>query len=455
AELRDQVRQMSAALQKRGVSAGDGVLIFVPMSIDLYLLLLGVMHMGATVVFVDPGMGRPQIEAALALARPRAFAAIPKAHLLRLVSRELRRVPIKLTLGGKRLARLIADQPTDGLPTPVAADAPALLTFTSGSTGQPKGAMRSHRFLLTQHRALTDVLGTTPEDIEMPALPIFLLNTLAAGATAVIPPVGVRVADVDPAALAQTLISRRVTTTAGSPALYRPLLEWCRANQTTFPHLRRLFLGGAPVPPDLLRQLEALLPNGETVVVYGSTEAEPIAHMAGSEILEQTASDTAAGHGLCVGVPADSVRVRIQDDEILVAGDHVNQSYYKNEEAVRLHKIRDSDGTVWHRTGDAGRFDTAGRLWLLGRTDHVIQRGDRTIYPFSVELAARALPGVTQAALVEHDNRITLAWEGDGDEEALSRLDPAMERLVRVPKMPTDPRHNAKIDRVRLAALLG
>lgn len=455
-ELRDQVRRMAWSLADSGLGPGSRVLVFVPMSIDLYVILLGILHLGAVAVFVDPGMGRRQIEAALQLAEPDGFVAITKAHLLRFVSPALRRVPVKLRVGGGRLARRLAGLPTDRQREPLSPEAPALLTFTSGTTGRPKGAMRSHGFLLAQHRALAGVLGTRPDDVELPALPIFLLNSLAAGATAVIPPIGKRVADVDPRQLCDTILRHGVTTSAGSPALYRPLVEYCREQRVVLPSIRALFIGGAPVSPGLLADLKPLLPNGESWVVYGSTEAEPIAHISGSDVLAETATATSQGAGLCVGVPVDCVRVRLEDEEILVCGDHVNQTYYRDPEAVRRHKVTDGDGRVWHRTGDLGRFDESGRLWLLGRKDHVVERSSRRIYPFAVELAARSLPGVTQAALIEHDGQVRLVVEGEGEglRERLVALHPGIDVVQLMGRIPTDPRHNAKIDYARLRKML-
>ena len=455
AELYDQVTRMAGFLESRGLRRGSRVLVFVPMSVDLYVILLGILHLGAVAVFVEQAMGRKQLEAALELAHPDAFIAVPKAHWLRFVSPQLRRVPLKLRVGGNRLESLLRDQPIDRPACELDDEAPALLTFTSGSTGRPKGAMRSHGFLLHQHEALAGVLGTTETDVELVSLPIFLLNSLAAGATAVIPSIGARVADVDAARLAAHFVDHRVTTGTGSPALFRPLVAYCREKRITFTGVRAMFVGGAPVPPGLLAELQPLLPNGDTVVVYGSTEAEPIAHMDGRKVLAETAAATARGEGLCVGEPVDCVRVRLEDDEILVAGGHVNKTYYENEDAVRRFKVTDADGTIWHRTGDAGRFDDLGRLWLLGRYENVVERGGRRIYPFAVELAARGRPGVDQAALIDVDGRVVLAVEGSGDQQDLVALDPAIDEVRVVGRIPTDKRHNAKVDYIALRKLLG
>src|SRR5262249_60888750 len=130
---------------ERGVAAGDCVLLFVPMSIDLYVALLAVLHCGAVAVFVDAWAGRARLDAAIAAARPRAFIGIPKAHLLRLASPALGAVPIALLYHRswfplERWMRADRAQAAAALESA----SPALVTFTTGSTGRPKAAARSH-----------------------------------------------------------------------------------------------------------------------------------------------------------------------------------------------------------------------------------------------------------------------------------------------------------------------
>ena len=173
--------------------------------------------------------------------------------------------------------------------------------------------MRTHSFLLSQHRALTSALGTTATDVEMPVLPIFLLNTLAVGATAVIPPVGRRVADVDGERIVELMERYRVTTCSASPAFYEAIVPHLAAQKCQA--VRAFFIGGAPVTPRLISDIEPHLESGETVIVYGSTEAEPVSEIRGQTVLAETATATARGEGLCVGAPVDSVSIRIDGDE--------------------------------------------------------------------------------------------------------------------------------------------
>lgn len=447
AELDQMVGKMAQHLAEHGIESTHRALLFVPMSSELYVLLLALWRIGAVGVFVDPGMSRANMLAAIRKARAQAFIGVPKAHLLRFFSSDVRRISLFMRAGkGRLLSRVSAQSGTLGT-TDVEADHPALMTFTSGSTGAPKGIIRSHGALLAQHHALARVLGTTQDDIDLPGLPIVLLNTLAAGATAVIPPIGKRVADTDPAKLAQLIRKHRVNTASGSPALFRPLADYARVHQIQFPSIRRLFIGGAPVPTSLLHDLAPILPNGDTCVVYGSTEAEPISHIEGQKVLAETAAQTARGEGLCVGRPVDEVSLKLVDGEIVVAGAHVNEHYFENPEAEAEFKIRDENGRVWHRTGDVGRLDERGRLWLLGRLGGLIEKNGNAVYTTSVEMAARSRPGVSQAAFVDLGHKAVLVVEGEKPDRAeLKALHVTIDEVQVMRHIPTDGRHNAKID---------
>src|SRR5690606_12400836 len=122
------------------------VLLFIPMSIDLYVALLGVMHAGATAVFVDAWADRRRLDAAVAAARPDLFVGPPKAHLLRLISPSVRRLSRTWMAGGPAFP-LRRDERAAIPPATADGDSPALVTFTTGSTGAPKAAARTHRFL--------------------------------------------------------------------------------------------------------------------------------------------------------------------------------------------------------------------------------------------------------------------------------------------------------------------
>lgn len=205
--------------------------------------------------------------------------------------------------------------------------------------------------------------------------------------------------------------------------------------------------GGGPIFPSLLERLGRWAPEIAVTLVYGSSEAEPIAHIDASQLAPADFDQMANGKGLVVGRPVPEVEIAIEDDEIVVTGGHVAKGYLDPGDDTGTKVER--QGKMWHRTGDAGWIDADGRLWLLGR------KAERTdgLFPFAVEAMAQAWPGVEQAAFVRLDGRPLLVIAGDPGQfphwktkcEGIGAIE-----LVRVSAIPMDRRHQSKVDYSRL-----
>lgn len=487
-ELAERVARLSGALAELGLGPGESALIFVPMSIELYTVLLAVLHAGGVAVFADAWAGRGRIEAAVRRTRPRVFIGSPRAHLLRLVSGAVRGIPA-LPLVDQRGSALdrLASRSVARAPAPRSAGDPALVTFTTGSTGLPKAAVRTHGFLWDQHLVLSRAMGPDEGDVDLPTLPIFVLHDLAAGATCVLPDFDPRrPADIDPSVIYDQIRAEGVQAATGSPAFFDKLLRWCEGRGQRLP-LRKAFTGGAPVLPDLARLLEERV-EGRSYVVYGSTEAEPISLIDVAEMRRAMAEAGPGNGGVCVGRAVSDIQLRLlrpsgdeitlgaagwrdvetapgEAGEIVVAGPQVLTSYLDDAPAERASKIRDGD-TIWHRTGDGGRVDENGRLWLLGRVGSRVVREGRTWWSLPAEAAALNLSGVRHAAYFGVPDpalgqRAVLCLEGVASDD--TRLDRVKERLAPYPidallvvrQIPRDPRHASKTDLGALRAQLG
>ncbi len=468
-------------LQRRGLKRGQTVLVFHPVSIELYEFLLASFHMGLRVMLADPSAGKGFISLCCRRLMPDAFFGSWKAQLLRVAVPELRGVK-RCFRRGPWFPGAIAWR-TDSGSAPlcgVEGEEPALITFTSGSTGVPKAAVRTHGFLLAQHRALSRSLDFQEGEVDLITLPVFVLANLASGMTSVLAATDLaKPGSPDVRAVRDQCARHRVTRCAASPAFFEGFLN----SDGGLPDLRKVYTGGAPVFPDLLRRLEAALPAAEVHSVFGSTEAEPIAHFRHDE---EAAALTARGAGLCSGNPVEEIRLEILRDhwgeplgpmggeefrglvrqdgqagEIVVSGKHVLPGYLggigDEETKIRV------DGDVWHRTGDAGWRDERGRVWLLGRCAEKMPGfpapGDLPAesmrYPFAVECAMRErFPGVRMAAL-ELDGRrvLVVGGEVEGVREAAGEF--GMERVVVMEDLPLDRRHQAKIDYVELRKRIG
>lgn len=449
-ELRAAVGAFAGGLVDLGLRPGDRVVLLVPMSIELYIALLGLLHVGATAVLIDPSAPVSDI---LARFSPVAMIGSAKAQLLRLTLRPLRGLSLYVSTGFVPMPHRRIHRVRGVVPPVDPGDHPALLTFTTGSTGAPKAIARSHGFLLTQHRILAEHLRLAPGDVDMPTLPVFLLHSLASGATCVLADADLRrPGDVDPARIVRQVRALGVTSISGSPAFFAPLARWLLSQGEALPSLGHLHTGGARVPAGMLKELCQAAPEAEISIVYGSTEAEPIAVLSVRESLDALESGERSGQGALVGHPIQQIAVRMDGDEILVAGPHVNPGYYQDPEADAHSKIH-ADGRIWHRTGDAGYQDSDGRLWLLGRAGGAIGG----VWPMAVEAPAELLPFVVKAGLAAVGGEAVLACQLDTPppdwSEQVAAAAPGV-RIVQVATVPVDPRHNAKIDRRALQALL-
>lgn len=490
-ELRKRVASLQRGLARLGLRPGDRVVMLAPISIDFFALALALLGSGQVLVFLDGRLDRRRLLRVLQAAQPQCVVSVHQA---------LRFWPLLPTLWNTR--RIVTDRDQGGFGTTSLAsllvaqtrlgepDEPqvvlqpeeksALLSFTSGTTGRPKGADRTHGILLAQHLALKAHAPDRSGEIDMPCFPAVVLHNLACGIGTVLPPIDLRHPGAADASRVLTAIqSFGVTSMSGAPAYMNLLCDQILQSSQKPSAVRRLYIGGAPVSRRLARRLMQAFPGANAEAVYGSTEAEPMASVSLAEL-----SDT-EGEGYLIGreapvaditlvelpeqappLPADglaSFRVpQGESGEVLVRGPHVNKHYVGDEDAVRRYKVRDPDGSLWHRTGDLARRDSQGRLWLTGRQpDRFLHRGKRLL-PFVIEAAlVDSIADIRQAAVVAHpaapEGELAVSSSKESSaavtaaaREALSGLGLSTIPVRWVAEIPVDARHNSKIDRPAL-----
>lgn len=467
--LNNRVAQVAYALKKQNISKGDGVLILVPMSFELYTLLLALFKLGAVAVFIDPQSSKKHIENCIKKYPLKAFVGVKKAHALRIINPSIRDIPIQITLGNLPFTQnfyhfydahtFLAEN------VPVEGSDPALITFTSGSTGNPKAAVRTHDFLVQQYEVLRKNMLFGLGEVDISTLPVFVLANLAAGMHSVIPDVNLlKPAVVEGDILLDDIIKYRATRFGGSPVLVQKIAPFLKKEIVT--SLTHVYMGGGPVYPRDLKKMQHLLPTSHIYGLYGSTESEPISHMLAKDYTEEKQKATCEGYGLYVGTPVKEIKVKIiessllsgtqnlseietETGEIIVSGEHVLKGYL-NGEGDGENKIH-INGEIWHRTGDAGYLDKNGELWLLGRYSQKIIKNDNVLYPFAVEAALYERGYKT--AIVMHKGKICLIVEGELPAAKITeRFE--IEEVISVPKIPRDKRHNAKVDYTELHKIL-
>lgn len=467
AALKREVVATARYFESKGIRAGDRVLVFVPMSVDLYRIVLALFSMGATAVFLDEWVSKKRMELCCEIAQCRGFIGVTKAHLLRLVSKELRAIPIRLKIkhafnADEGFTLFEPDQQTA-----------ALITFTTGSTGTPKAANRTHAFLIAQFEAIRKKIDPKPTDVVLPALPIVLFINLGVGSTSVIYRYkSTKLHTIRPMMVFDLMNKHRVNQVISSPSFIHALANYALSENESVSSLQTIYTGGAPVFPTEAKCYAAAFPKAKIEVIYGSTEAEPIAAVPVDELI----SASTAEKGLLVGFPDPSAEVKIipfRDEvielaenqtletcgvheigEIIVAGKHVLSSYLNNPEALRRAKIWENE-KMYHRTGDSGYLDDEGRLYLVGRSSQVFEINGEMIYPFLVENILREVDGILRGTIVKRGERVMIIAElksATQQEEVRSQL---LEKFdfpftFIVAKIPLDKRHHGKIDQEAL-----
>jgi acyl-CoA synthetase (AMP-forming)/AMP-acid ligase II/pimeloyl-ACP methyl ester carboxylesterase len=500
-ELNEIVARIAYGLKNLGIKKGDRVIIFIPMSFPLYAAMFAVQRIGAIATFLDSWARRDQMGLAAEVVEASAMISVERAFQYLGLEEQIAKIPLKICVGPateKYSARLEAlmQSPGQTEACPVESEHTALITFTTGSSGTPKGADRTHRFLAAQHYALNRHIPYNEGDSDLPVFPIFSLNNLAAGVTTVIPAIDVGApAENDAAVLIAQMKSTGTTCTTLSPSLLRGLYTYCLDNHITLPFLRRIVTGGAPVSKDDLKKTLQIAPQSDVLVLYGSTEVEPMAHIEARDMLTQSENPDQewVEEGVNVGHFDDGLQVRFlkifkdavvvnkasdwdslivpegQVGEVIVAGEHVCQGYFNNEEAFHRAKIRDENGVVWHRTGDLGRFDSDKNLWLVGRVHNAINRAGTYLFPVRAEIVMKKVKGVQHAAFLgmPHSELEESPWavfsclEGVDPQQVSSEVKRLLEKngiiadkVCTYSKIPMDPRHHSKVEYSVLRELL-
>ena len=494
AALAARINAYERGLAAAGLRAAERVIMLVTPGADFLALSYAIMGRGAVPVFIDPGMGVDAVVACMKEAEPSGFIGVPKAHLLRLKAADLFRslrfcvVAGRLPLfGAKRVRDLLL--PADAAPAPVSrqADDPALVAFTSGGTGRPKGVIFTNRMLSEQLAVFRDQFGFRAGDQDLSLLPVFSLFTSALGVGSIFPPLDpARPLALVPQQIIRVMRDLGNQTSFGSPTLWTKIAEYCRQTGTSLPHLRRVFMAGAPVSPATLELVKAACPQAESFTPYGATEALPVTIAAAAELRQDPPVLAVSGEeGTPVGRAIDGVLLRVVEPldgpntgplvdcpelvigEIVVSGETVSREYLARPEATAASKIHEA-GSVWHRMGDMGYLDASGQLYFCGRRAHVVTTADQTFHSVPVENVFNRHPQVSRTALIGVAGMPALVVEPRSpsldaagrrrlaDElRAMGAADPVTAPIRRIyfhPSFPVDARHNAKIFRDRLAA---
>jgi olefin beta-lactone synthetase len=466
-ELEHKIIAKANYFKSKRIKAGDSVLVFIPMNIELYVNVMALFYIDATAIFLDEWINMKRLKLCCQIADCTAIIAGWKIKLLRIFIKPLR--DIKIFLNANSINHNVISSYIES------PESTALITFTTGSTGTPKAAVRTHQFLLEQFNALLPLLNPKEDRIDMPMLPIVLLLNLGIGRTSVIANFKAsKPASFNPEIIAAQIIKDNVKSITASPAYLIALANYC-AKENINLNLKKIIIGGAAIFPNHAKLLLQNLSNDITCV-YGSTEAEPIAHCNAIDLVNNF---SVTSKGLYVGNIDENTKVKIieytenkidknnlpnyilknenQIGEIIVSGKHVLDTYFKNEAAFKQNKIINQFGVLWHRTGDMGFINENNKLFLLGRCKQSFVENDIAFYPFIIEDLLSKINGVALGTILKIENNVYIFIEKNNDAtineneiiESLNNIGINDFKIIYT-KIPRDPRHNSKIDYEKL-----
>lgn len=502
--LARRVDEIAAGLDDLGVRSGDRVSLLVTPGADLTAVLYACVRIGAVVVVADAGLGLGGLTRAVRGARPDwIIGALPGLGAARALgwpgrriatvslpapARKALRVEHTLVDVARRGARRLAHG--TALPAAPSSDAPAAVLFTSGSTGPAKGVVYTHGQLSAVRDALATQYDVGVGTGLVAGFAPFALLGPALGARSVAPDMDVTAPRTLTAkAVAASVAAADATVVFLSPAALANVVatasELTNADRAALQGVRLFLSAGAPVSAALLTAATELMPNASAHTPYGMTEG---LLMTDVDLDGVRAAGRSADEGICVGAPAANVRVRIAPldgsgrstgaltdepgvtGEIVVAAPHVRDHYDRLWRTDRVSRLG-VDDPRGHRTGDVGHLDAAGRIWVEGRLQHVLTTPDGVVTPVGPEQRIEGVDGVGRAGVAGigpvGTQQVVAVVETDPAVRRPGLASPQLAAAVRaaagvrlaavlvVPVLPTDIRHNSKVDRTRLSRWAG
>lgn len=404
-ELEQRVHSLAVGLRELKVSAGEKVALLLPNSPEFVVSYLACLRAGAVAVPLETRLKQEEVLSILASGE--VSALIASSAFERMIS-SLRSQASSLhqvilvgeKTGGYASYELLAGQPrAEGLVEKANQEDDALYLYTSGTTGRPKGVIMTYGNLDCFPETMETVFSCGEKEVFAIVLPMShisgptLINLMVAkGSTLVI------LDTIQPEAILEGIERHRVNWFHGVPPIFQTLLKASPSRPYDTNSLRFIAMMGAPVPLSLLRDFQERYPGVAVCQGYGLTESSPLITLISPE-----AAISKMGS---VGRPVPRIDVRILDEagrslppgevgEVVVRGPQVMKGYYRDAEATAL-VLREG----WLHTGDLGRFDEDGYLFLVGRKREMIITGGLNVFPAEIEELLLRHPQVSEAAVI-------------------------------------------------------
>ncbi len=406
-ELNEQANRLSNWLLERGIRKGDRAVVLLPNCAEFAPVYFALMKIGVVGVILDFRLSPPEMaplldetEARVLIthSKQRSFAARmleEKEHLRFGVIVGEERPP----RGLERFEEIISKGDPSEPPVKVDEADEAVYLYTSGTTGRPKGVILTFDHFTYFPETMKAYLPISDRDVEGSILPMshisgpIVLNLMVdVGLTVVI------VDEIRPKKILEAIQEHGITFFHAVPPIFQMMLNLPSRDRYDLSSLRFVAMMGTVVPEELMLKWYEEYPHAVPLQGYGATETSPL--------LTLTRFEDAPRKMASAGYPAPRVELKIVDErgrelprgevgEVIARGPQIMKGYFKNPRAT-AQKIRDG----WYWTGDLGRFDDDGYIYILGRADDMVITGGMNVYPSEVENVIISHPKVAEVAVV-------------------------------------------------------
>jgi acyl-CoA synthetase (AMP-forming)/AMP-acid ligase II len=404
-ELDSRVNQRAHAFLKSGISSKKRVAVLLSNSIELVENFFALAKVGCVTVPLNYRLAGRELTFMLEHANPAMLIVGEEFNpLVNGFKSTLKKIDFLITMGKEpegndQFNSLCRNQPDHEPEIDVKPQDESVIIYTSGTTGRPRGVVLTHANHFFNTLNYTDAYQMQEDDVELALTPMFHSSTLGRIVTYVFNGVTfITSRRFDPEKALELVSKYGVTSITQSPTMYAALLNLRGGDTYSTDSVKRIVSGAAPLFPLLRERLASRFPHAGIYDLYGLTEASP-----GVSILKP---DDPPDKVASVGKPMEHVTIKIVDDggnevppgengEIVCRGPNLMKGYY-NDPAATQEVLRSG----WLYTGDTGKVDPDGYLYLTGRKKELIVRGGENIYPADVEVVLHQHPGIEEAAVI-------------------------------------------------------
>lgn len=386
-------------LSDAGIGVGDRVAVILPNVPHVPVVYYSILRLGAVVVPLNPLLTEREVRNHL---EDSEASVVVVWEAMAEVAREAAGEREVIELQPQSLAQIAREASAHEAEVAVVQreeDEVAVLLYTSGTTGRPKGAMLTHRNMRTNAELVVELFNIAPEDVLFGGLPFFhvfgqtvaMNAVIAAGASVTL------LGRFEPVKAMDVLLRDGVTLVAAVPSMHIAMVQEALGRENPdFSRIRGLISGGSPLPVEVLTRAERVF-GAPVLEGYGLSETSPVV------CFNQFEGPRKAGS---IGTPVNGAEMRVVDamgeevavgevGEIAIAGQYVMAGYWRREDAT-AEAIRDG----WFHSGDLGRQDDDGLFYIVDRMKDMVIRGGYNVYPREVEEVLFEFDGVSECAVL-------------------------------------------------------